>query len=173
MDIQELKSYIKDIPNFPKDGILFKDISPILASAKARKAAVKLLASNYNAEDVDVVVGIEARGFLFGTLLADALNASFVMCRKPGKLPGELEQVEYDLEYGTDSIEIQKDAFAKGSNVLIHDDVLATGGTASAAVELIQKIGGNVIGASFLMELDFLKGRQRLSNAQIFSLLNY
>jgi adenine phosphoribosyltransferase len=95
------------------------------------------------------------------------------MCRKPGKLPGELEQVEYDLEYGTDSIEIQKDAFAKGSNVLIHDDVLATGGTASAAVELIQKIGGNVIGASFLMELDFLKGRQRLSNAQIFSLLNY
>jgi adenine phosphoribosyltransferase len=173
MNSIDLKYYIKDIPNFPKDGILFKDISPILASAKARKAAVQLLASNYNAEDVDVVVGIEARGFLFGTLLAEALNASFVMCRKPGKLPGELERVEYDLEYGTDSIEIQKDAFSKGSNVLIHDDVLATGGTASAAVELIQKIGGNVIGASFLMELHFLKGRQRLTKTQIFSLLNY
>jgi len=173
MHIHELKKYINDVPDFPKAGILFKDISPLLASAKARKAAVKLLASHYRDQDIDVVVGIEARGFLLGTLLAEALDASFVMCRKPGKLPGELERVEYDLEYGTDSIEMQKNAFPQRSRVLLHDDVLATGGTASAAIHLIQKTEGNLIGASFLMELDFLKGRERLSTVETFSLLNY
>ncbi|WP_194851998.1 adenine phosphoribosyltransferase [Nonlabens antarcticus] len=169
----DLNNYVQDIPDFPKKGILFKDISPILASAKARKHAVSLLALKYKNQKIDVVVGIEARGFLFGTLLADALNASFVMCRKPGKLPGKLEKVIYDLEYGSDSIEMQKNAFSKGSNVLLHDDVLATGGTAAAAIQLIDKVGGKLVGANFILEIDFLEGRKKLGNLKIESLLHY
>jgi len=173
MDIENLKSYVHDVPDFPKAGILFKDISPLLASAKARKAMLHQLSSNYNAKEIDVVVGIESRGFLFGMLLADALDASFVMLRKPNKLPGEIVKQTYDLEYGTDTVEIQKDAFKEGSRVLLHDDVLATGGTAGAAVQLIESLGGEIIEANFIMELDFLKGREKLGSTLVHSLLHY
>jgi len=173
MDIENLKSYVHDVPDFPKAGILFKDISPLLASAKARKAMLHQLSSNYNAKEIDVVVGIESRGFLFGMLLADALDASFVMLRKPNKLPGEIVKQTYDLEYGTDTVEIQKDAFKEGSRVLLHDDVLATGGTAGAAVQLIESLGGEIIGANFIIELDFLKGREKLGSATVHSVLHY
>ncbi len=169
----DLKAYVRDVPYFPKQGIIFKDLSPLLASAKARKAAVERLAKNYQHVNVDVVVGIEARGFLFGTLLAEALGASFVMCRKQGKLPGDLRAVTYDLEYGTDTVEMQIDAFSSGSSVLLHDDVLATGGTAAAAIELIESMGGNLIGVNFILELDFLKGRTKLAGRNLYSLINY
>ncbi|WP_090754073.1 adenine phosphoribosyltransferase [Nonlabens sp. Hel1_33_55] len=173
MTKQSLKELIRDVPDFPKDGIVFKDISPLLASAKARTAMTAAIVSHYKDQTIDVVVGIEARGFLFGTLIANALNASFVMLRKPGKLPGSIEKFSYDLEYGTDSIEIQKDSIPKGSKVLLHDDVLATGGTAGAAVKLINSIGGEIIGANFIMELDFLKGKEQLGELDVFSVLHY
>lgn len=173
MDRIELKEYIVDVPDFPKKGIVFKDLSPLLASAKARTAMLNKLVSGYDASKIDVVVGIESRGFLFGMLLADALDASFVMLRKPNKLPGAIEKFTYDLEYGADTIEIQKNAIPAGSHVLLHDDVLATGGTASAAVQLIQKIGGKVVGANFVLELDFLNGRDKLDGIEISSVLHY
>lgn len=173
MDKEELREFISDVPDFPKKGIVFKDISPLLASAKARKKITAMLASNFMDKDIDVVVGMESRGFLFGLLLADLLNASFVMLRKPGKLPGKLITQEYELEYGTDRIELQQDAIKKGSRVLIHDDVLATGGTAAAALKLLQKTEVKVVGASFLIELDFLKGRRPLDGIPVHSVLHY
>jgi len=173
MNTEELKPFITDIPNFPKDGILFKDISPLLASAKARKQVTAMLASNFMDKEIDVVVGMESRGFLFGMLLADLLDASFVMLRKPGKLPGNLITQEYDLEYGTDRIEMQENSIKSNSRVLIHDDVLATGGTAAAALKLLQKAEAKVVGASFLIELDFLKGRKLLDGIPIHTVLHY
>ncbi|KQC33063.1 adenine phosphoribosyltransferase [Nonlabens sp. YIK11] len=173
MNQQDLKEFVKDVPDFPKAGIVFKDIAPLLASAKARKAMTAAIVSNYKNQKIDVVVGIESRGFLFGMLLAEALEASFVMLRKPNKLPGDIEKYTYDLEYGTDTIEIQTDAIPNGSHVLLHDDVLATGGTAGAAVQLIEKIGGKVVSANFIMELDFLEGRKQLGDLDIYSVLHY
>ncbi|PRP65930.1 adenine phosphoribosyltransferase [Nonlabens agnitus] len=173
MTPDQLKNFIKDVPDFPKAGIVFKDIAPLLASAKARKAMTAAIVSNYKNQKIDVVVGIESRGFLFGMLLAEALEASFVMLRKSNKLPGDIEKFTYDLEYGTDTIEIQTDAIPNGSHVLLHDDVLATGGTAGAAVQLIEKIGGKVISANFIMELDFLEGRKQLGDLDIYSVLHY
>jgi len=173
MDTENLKSYVHDIPNFPKEGIVFKDIAPLLASAKARKAATKLLAKPFVNQQVDFVVGMEARGFLFGTLLADALGAGFVMVRKPNKLPGSLVRQEYQLEYGTDTIEMQLSAIPSGATVLIHDDVLATGGTAAATAQLIKKAGGKIIGASFLIELDFLNGRTALNGIDTHAVLHF
>ncbi len=173
MEIQELKKLVRDIPDFPQPGIMFKDISGLLAFAKARTALTKLLAESYKNDTIDIVVGIEARGFLFGTLLADALGSKFVMMRKPGKLPGKIVSQSYDLEYGTDSLELQSDAITAGDNVLIHDDVLATGGTALAASQLLQKSGATVAGYSFIMELDFLEGRKLLENMRVETVLNY
>ncbi|MGJ8684065.1 MAG: adenine phosphoribosyltransferase [Nonlabens sp.] len=173
MNNEFIASCIHDIPDFPKKGIVFKDISPLLASAKARSITTELLVRNFRDQSIDVVVGIESRGFLFGMLLADALNAKFVMLRKPGKLPGNIVTQEYELEYGTDTLEIQEHAISAGDNVLIHDDVLATGGTAAAAADLIQKIGGKIAGFNFVIELDFLNGRENLSGFQIDSVLHY
>ena len=173
MNIEQLKTYVHDIPDFPKEGIIFKDISPLLASAKARTLATQLLVQPFSGKKIDYVVGMEARGFLFGPLLADALDAGFVMVRKPDKLPGSLVRQEYQLEYGTDTIEMQLSAIPKGSHVLIHDDVLATGGTAGATAQLIEKAGGMIVGASFLIELDFLNGREKLEGIDTHAVLHY
>lgn len=168
-----LSSYIKDIPDFPKPGIIFKDISPLLASQKAREIMTQKLIEPYKNKQIDVVVGIESRGFLFGMLMADALDAKFVMMRKPGKLPGDIISEEYQLEYGSDTLEIQKQSIQKNDNVLIHDDVLATGGTAAAAFSLIRKTGAQVLGYSFMIEIDFLNGRKTLPKIPVSSILNY
>jgi adenine phosphoribosyltransferase len=173
MEIQELKKLVRDIPDFPKAGIIFKDISGLLASAKARAALTKHLAKSYENQNINVVVGIEARGFLFGPLLADALDAKFVMLRKPGKLPGDIISQSYDLEYGTDSIELQADAITAGDKVLIHDDVLATGGTALAASQLISNAGATIAGFSFIMEINFLKGRNLINDYRIDAVMEY
>lgn len=167
-----IEKYIRDIKDFPKPGIVFKDITPLLADAQAlqktTKALLQMLPSN-----IDKVVGIEARGFFFGTLLAEHLNAGFVPIRKPGKLPYETFTETYALEYGTDSLSMHIDAIQPGERVLIHDDVLATGGTAAAVVKLIEKAGGEVVMLNFLIELSFLSGKKRLKNYKITSLLTY
>ena len=168
-----LEKHIQDVPDFPKPGIIFKDISPLLASHEARNKMTETLVAHYRDKNIDVVVGIESRGFLFGMLLANALNAKFVMIRKPGKLPGDLIEQSYQLEYGTDTIEIQQDAVNPNDRVLIHDDVLATGGTAAAAHSLLSKMDAQIIGYSFIIELDFLAGREKLPSSEIHSALHY
>ena len=173
MNNTQLATFIKDIPDFPKEGIIFKDISPLLASKEARESMTQSLIAQFKDKNIDVVIGIESRGFLFGMLMADALNAKFVMMRKPGKLPGKIISQEYQLEYGTDTLEIQKDSLSATDNVLIHDDVLATGGTAAAALSLIEQTGATTIGYSFIIELDFLKGKDLLKNPNIHSILHY
>ncbi|PPK92798.1 adenine phosphoribosyltransferase [Nonlabens xylanidelens] len=173
MNNTTLSKFIKDIPNFPKEGIVFKDISPLLASKEARESMTQSLIAPYKDKNIDVVIGIESRGFLFGMLMADALNAKFVMMRKPGKLPGEIISQEYQLEYGTDTLEIQKDSLSSRDNVLIHDDVLATGGTAAAALSLVEQTGATTVGYSFIIELDFLKGKDLLKNPNVHSILHY
>lgn len=173
MNNTQLATFIKDIPDFPKEGIIFKDISPLLASKEARESMTQSLIAPFKDKNIDVVIGIESRGFLFGMLMADALNAKFVMMRKPGKLPGKIISQEYQLEYGTDTLEIQKDSLSATDNVLIHDDVLATGGTAAAALSLIEQTGATTIGYSFIIELDFLKGKDLLKNPNVHSILHY
>ncbi len=148
-------------------------MSPLLASAKARTKMLQELARPFEDKSIDVVVGIESRGFLFGMMLADQLNARFVMLRKPGKLPGETICEPYQLEYGMDSLEIIEDAIVSGDKVLIHDDVLATGGTAAAACRLVEKAGGEVLGLNFVLELDFLNGRKKLNAEHCHSVLHY
>lgn len=169
----DIESYVRDIPDFPKPGIVFKDITPVLASAEALDAAVTQLAEPVRALDVDVVVGAEARGFLLGAALARELGAGFVLARKPGKLPHETVRAEYLLEYGTDALELHTDAVAQGARVLVHDDLLATGGTARALCELVEQLGGTVVGCSFLIELGFLGGRQKLAGYDVRSILRY
>lgn len=173
MNNTTLSKFIKDIPDFPKKGITFKDISPLLASKEARESMTQSLIAPFKDKNIDVVIGIESRGFLFGMLMADALNAKFVMMRKPGKLPGKIISQEYQLEYGTDTLEIQKDSLSLQDYVLIHDDVLATGGTAAAASSLIEQTGATTIGYSFIIELDFLNGRNLLKNPNVNSILQY
>lgn len=169
----QLQDYIRDIENFPKEGVIFKDITPLLGDSVAfAKAASKLLAL-VDRQPIDVVVGVESRGFFFGGVLAKELNASFVPVRKPGKLPYVTLSETYALEYGTDTLEIHKDAIKKGDKVLLHDDVLATGGTAAAVVKLIEKLGGEVVQCNFLIELDFLKGREKLLEQNIAAVLHY
>ena len=167
-----IEKYIRDIKDFPKPGIVFKDITPLLADAQAlqntTKALLQMIPSN-----IDKVVGIEARGFFFGTLLAEHLSAGFVPIRKPGKLPYESFTETYALEYGTDSLSMHTDAIQPGERVLIHDDVLATGGTAAAVIKLVEKAGGEVVMLNFLIELSFLSGRDKLKNYEISSLLTY
>lgn len=166
-----LNQYIREIPDFPKSGIYFKDITPILQDYQALKFTLNRLVKDL--EDIDKVVGIEARGFIFGALLADRLGAGFVPVRKAGKLPAQSFQESYSLEYGTDSLEMHTDAIRKGERVLIHDDVLATGGTAEATCKLVEKAGGNIVQCNFLMEIGFLEGRKKLADYDVKVLVNY
>ncbi len=158
----KIRALLRDVPDFPKEGILFKDITPLLADADARKMVVEMMVSSYADADIDVVVAVEARGFIFGALLAEALHLPFVPIRKSGKLPFHTVRQEYALEYGTASIEMHQDAIKKGDRVLLHDDLLATGGTASAAANLVNRLGGEVAGFSFVINLSFLPGEQLL-----------
>ncbi|WP_417361562.1 adenine phosphoribosyltransferase [Galbibacter sp.] len=160
--MQELHTFIREVKDFPKPGVVFKDITPLLADHNAREKALQGLMSKIAGQHIDVVVGVESRGFFFGTLLAAAIKCSFVPVRKPGKLPFDSLTQVYDLEYGQDSLQIHKDAIKKGDKVLIHDDVLATGGTAKAVCELVEALGGEVVQCNFLMELSYLNGRDRL-----------
>ncbi len=169
----DFKKHIHDVPDFPKKGIVFKDITPLLADAKAFAACIDRLAEPFVGKGVQVVAGIESRGFLLATPIAYRLGAGVVPIRKKGKLPRAVKSASYALEYGTDSIEAHADAFAKGTKVLLVDDVLATGGTAAAAVQLIEAIGGSLVGTAFLIELGFLDGKKKLPGRTIHSLVSY
>lgn len=171
--MEHLKTLIREVPNFPKDGILFYDITTLLRDAKGLRTVIDELGKPWKNEKIHRVVGIEARGFIFAPALAYALDAGFVPIRKPKKLPSVVEREEYALEYGTDTIEIHKDAIEKGDSVLIVDDLLATGGTAAAAARLVERLGGKVVGVSFVVELDFLKGREKLAGHRVDALLHY
>lgn len=169
----DLKRYIRSIPNFPKPGILFRDITPLLAAPPAFQQVIDTLVDHYRSKRVDSIAAAEARGFIFAAPLALALQARFIPVRKPGKLPFETLSLEYQLEYGTDSLEMHKDAVSPGDRVLLIDDLLATGGTMEACVRMMEQIGAVVVGAAFVIELDFLNGRQRLKPFEIFSLIHY
>jgi len=169
----DLAAYIRDIPNFPKEGIVFKDITTLLQEPKVFQSAVDQMVAPFRGKGISAVIGIESRGFIFGGAMALALETSFVPIRKPGKLPAETVKQSYTLEYGTDTIEIHKDAITAGSPGLLVDDLLATGGTMAAAVQLVRKLGGIVLGTAFLIELDFLKGRDLLQGVPIHSLIHY
>lgn len=169
----KIKNYIRDIQGFPKKEILFKDITPLLNDPIARKEALSILAESLKGQQIDKVVGAESRGFFFGILLAQELNAGFVPVRKPKKLPYETISATYELEYGLDSLEMHTDAIKKGDRVLIHDDVLATGGTAKAVCELVEKLGGEIVQCNFLMELSFLGGREKIKDHPIFAAITY
>ena len=167
----DLRSFIRDIPDFPKPGVVFRDITPLMADAEALDFAVKKLAELAQPLEPEVVIGAEARGFLLGPALARELDAGFVLARKPGKLPHETVRAEYELEYGTDALELPSDAVSRGARVLVHDDLLATGGTAKALCELVETVGGTVAGCGFLIELAFLGGRGRLAGYDVAALL--
>lgn len=169
----KLEERIRDVPDFPKKGIIFKDITPLLKDATAFKYLIDLLTERYHDKGVAVVVAMEARGFILGAPLAYNLGAAFVPVRKAGKLPAEVVSAQYSLEYGIDSLEMHKDAISPGQKVLIIDDLLATGGTVEATIELVEKLGGEVIGIAFLIELTFLNGRQKLEGYQVMSLIQY
>lgn len=171
--MEDLKALIREIQDYPKPGILFYDLTTLLKDPKGFHSLVDRLCEQYNGAKVDLVVGIEARGFIFAPALAYRLNAGFVPVRKPKKLPGKTASVTYDLEYGTDQLDIHADAIKPGQKVLICDDLLATGGTAAAAVQLIRQLGGEVAGAAFAVELTFLNGRAKLPGLHVFSLLKY
>lgn len=173
MNIKQLKDSIRDVPDFPKEGIIFKDITTLLKDPLSFKSSIKLLIKEIKKYKVDKVLGIESRGFIFGTPIAIELNAGFVPIRKPRKLPAETHSTTYDLEYGTDSIEIHKDAIIPGDKVVIIDDLLATGGTAQAACDLVDKCGGVPVLVAFLIELTFLNGRDKLKGRNIFTLLEF
>jgi adenine phosphoribosyltransferase len=169
----DLRAYVRDIPDFPKPGIVFKDITPLLLDARALSQAITALAELSAPLKPEIVVAAEARGFILGAALACELGAGFVPARKPGKLPHEVISAEYALEYGLDSLEVHADAFAGGARVLVHDDLLATGGTARALCQLVKQLGGNVVECAFLVELRFLNGRERLSGYRVRTLLEY
>jgi adenine phosphoribosyltransferase len=169
----QLKKLIREIPDFPKPGILFYDITTLLKDPGGLRAVIDQITAHFQGKNVDHVIGIEARGFIFAPALAYHLGAGFVPVRKPKKLPSEVESYSYDLEYGQDTLEIHRDAIGEGHNVVIADDLLATGGTAKAVVNLVEKLGGNVVGLSFVIELEFLNGRERLAGYDVFSLLKY
>jgi adenine phosphoribosyltransferase len=169
----DLRPFIRDIPDFPKPGIVFKDITPVLSHPEALDAAVAALASLARPHRPEVVIGAEARGFLLGPALARELGAGFVLARKPGKLPHETVRAEYDLEYGTDALELHSDAVAAGARVLVHDDLLATGGTAKALCDLVELVDGEVVACGFLIELGFLDGRARLADYDVEAVITY
>jgi len=169
----DLEDYIRIIPDFPKPGILFKDITPLLAHPEAVRQCLDALIALVADEKIDKVVAVESRGFIFGSLLAERLGAGFVPVRKPGKLPYATLKEPYELEYGWDALEIHEDAIKKGERVLVHDDVLATGGTAKAVCKLVQHLGGEIVQCNFIIQLDFLKGREKLRGYNVTSVLNY
>jgi adenine phosphoribosyltransferase len=171
--MKDLKKLIREVPDFPKPGILFYDISTLLKDKQGLRCVIDGLKNHYSDHNVDVVVGIEARGFIFAPALAYALGAGFVPVRKPKKLPSECVTVSYELEYGMDSLQMHKDAIDRGQNVLIVDDLLATGGTAAAVTNLVEQVGGTVTGVAFVVELTFLNGRKKLPGQDVFSLLQY
>ena len=171
--VDSIADRIRDVPDFPKKGILFKDITPVLSDIDTLRTSIKEMAAPFMDFEIDVVVAIESRGFIFGAPIADVLNCSFVPVRKPGKLPWKTESVSYELEYGTDALEIHEDAITEGQNVLIVDDLLATGGTAEATCKLVSKLGGNIKGLSVLIELEDLNGRKKLNQYNVHSLVKY
>ncbi len=171
--MEELKKIIREIPDWPQKGILFYDITTLLKDAAGFRQSVQALIAPYRDTGVDIVVGVEARGYIFAPTVAYALDAGFVPVRKPGKLPAATQKVTYDLEYGTDSVEIHKDAVTPGQKVLIVDDLIATGGTARAVVDLVEELGGHVVGLAFLIELGFLNGREMLKGQEVTSILTY
>lgn len=173
MTMENLKKLIREVPDFPKPGILFYDITTLLKDRSGLQAVIDVLKERYRNARADLVLGVEARGFIFAPALAYALGAGFVPVRKPKKLPARTVREEYQLEYGTDSLEIHEDAIQPGQNVLIVDDLLATGGTAAAVARLVERLGGKVAGLAFVVELDFLKGREKLAGYDVFSLLHY
>ena len=169
----ELRSLIRDVPNFPKQGIIFKDITTLLKDPTGLNNAVEELLNFLHNKQITKVAGIESRGFILGGIVAQKLGAGFVPIRKPGKLPAECISESYSLEYGTDKIEIHKDAIQKGDKILLHDDLLATGGTMEAACKLVERLGGEVVQISFLVELSFLNGREKLKNYDVRSIIQY
>jgi adenine phosphoribosyltransferase len=171
--VEELKKLIREVPDFPKPGVLFYDITTLLKNPVGLHRAVDALANHYVGRSVDSVVGIEARGFIFAPMVAYRLNAGFVPVRKPKKLPAPVEKASYSLEYGTDMLEVHRDAISEGQRVLIIDDLLATGGTASAVAGMVERLRGTVVGLGFLIELDFLKGRDRLPGYNVHTVLRY
>lgn len=171
--MDDLKALIREVPDFPKPGINFYDITTLLKDKRGLKQTIDVLSAKYQASRPDVVLGIEARGFIFAPALAYALGAGFVPVRKPKKLPHQIERIEYELEYGTDVLEIHRDAIQPGQRVLVIDDVLATGGTAAAVAKLVEKLRGQVIGLGFILELDFLHGRDRLNGYDVYSIVKY
>jgi adenine phosphoribosyltransferase len=171
--IESIRRVIRDIPNFPKPGIVFKDITPLLANGPLFARTIDLLAERYRGQNVDTVLGIESRGFIIGAALAYRLGAGFTVVRKPGKLPYETHSARYQLEYGSDALEIHIDAISSGARVVIADDLVATGGTAAATAELVGKVGGTVVECAFVIELSFLKGREKLKPHGVFSLIAY
>jgi adenine phosphoribosyltransferase len=168
-----LKSLIRNVPDFPKPGILFYDITTLLRDSTGLATLIDALAEHYLQQDIDLVIGVEARGFIFAPALAYRLSAGFVPVRKPKKLPAKTSSITYDLEYGTDTLEIHEDAIVSGQRVLLVDDLLATGGTMAATAQLVRQLGAEIAGVAFAVELDFLNGRQRLPGLDVFSLLHY
>lgn len=168
-----LADYIRDIPDFPQPGIVFKDISPLLKAPEAFRVAIDQMVERYKGVEFDYVVGIESRGFLVGAPMAYLMNKGFVPIRKPGKLPAKVERIDYTLEYGSGSLEVHADAILAGHRVLVVDDLLATGGTVSATRALVERLGGTVVGAGFFVELEFLHGRDRLAGLDVHALLTY
>jgi adenine phosphoribosyltransferase len=171
--IERLRRIIRDVPDFPKPGIIFKDITTLLADPEALKRAIDLLAERYRDKRIDKVIGIESRGFIFGPAVAYLIGAGFVPVRKPGKLPAETIAIEYELEYGTDKLEMHKDALKAGERVLIIDDLIATGGTAVAVAELVKKLGAELVEMAFLIELTFLEPRKKLGKLPVHTILKY
>ncbi len=168
-----LKELVRDIPDFPKEGIVFKDITPLFLNPASLKEIIDKISSHYKDEKIDVIVGAEARGFLIGPAIAINLNTGFVPVRKPGKLPYETASKTYQLEYGTDTVEIHKDAIKPNDKVLMVDDLLATGGTMAACCDLVESLKGEIMGCAFIIELSFLNGRKALNNYDVFSLIQY
>ena len=171
--MEDLKKLIREVPDFPKKGILFYDITTLLKDKTGFAQLIDLFSEHYIGKQIDLILGMEARGFIFGPALAYRLNAGFVPVRKPGKLPAATVKVEYDLEYGSNCLEVHKDAIQKGQRVLIVDDLLATGGTAEATARLATSLGADIAGLAFVVELDFLNGREKLKPHNVFSLLHY
>lgn len=171
--IELLRSSIRDVPDFPKEGILFRDITPLLADVEAFRASIQLMAERLDGQPVEAVIGIESRGFMFGAALADKLGVGFVPVRKPGKLPAATYRVEYDLEYGTDAVEIHQDALSPGDRVVVVDDLIATGGTAQATAELVKRCGAEVAAFVFVIHLASLGGTEKLAPHRVITLLDY
>ena len=171
--MDELKEAIRSIPGFPKEGVVFRDITTLIRDGGLFRKAVDIFVERYRDQDVDVVVSVESRGFIFGAAVAYALGAGVILVRKPGKLPHDIHGATYELEYGTDRLEIHRDAFPPGSRVLLLDDLLATGGTCAATVRLIEKLKGEIVAITFLIELSFLHGREKLKGHDVFSIIQY